>query len=352
MRVDQAPVPGDLLPPLYSRWVRALLPGGLPASDHFYSPDTKCCTFLPALPNFLTGRILVEEPPDPVAARGRATVEARIDKGLGVTPLGLERTAAFTAMYRLSPSAFGKAGAFRCPHYIPEDGGRCGVWRHRESTCATWFCKFDRGETGRAFWHRLHDLLGAAEMALARHSVLSLGIPAESLGRLFPAHARRTLSETHDGMSADDVDGTIDRRRYAAIWGPWLGREREFYRRSAALVETLEWRDVIALGGTELEVLARLTTEAYKSATSTELPPRLDRRQLKVVYTSATEARLVGYSNIDPLKAPSRLVEVLHCFDGRPTRDAIQRVADEHGLRVTDSLVRKLVDFGILGPAG
>src|SRR5262245_52393001 len=95
------------LPPLYAGWMDSLLGGAIPAegratcsscamlppagaavegSDHFFSPATKCCTYLPQLANFLVGRILGDQDPDPSAAAGRASVEARIDAGVGVTP--------------------------------------------------------------------------------------------------------------------------------------------------------------------------------------------------------------------------------------------------------------------------
>src|ERR1051326_9631717 len=94
------------LPPLFAEWAEEMLPGPVPAepratcgscamlaeegarrhpSDQFYSRDTKCCTYLPQLKNFLVGRILTDR--DPAAARGRTTVEVRIRAGVGVTPL-------------------------------------------------------------------------------------------------------------------------------------------------------------------------------------------------------------------------------------------------------------------------
>lgn len=355
------------LPPLFDGWLGALLPGPIPRegkatcnacamwpkpgeardAERHFAEETKCCTFLPTLANFLTGRILGDD--DPAASYGRATVEARIDGGVGVTPLGLERTSAYGALYRLSPRAFGHAKAMRCPHYLEGEGGNCGVWRHRESTCATWFCKFERGEVGRRFWQRVHDLLVATELTLSRHCVLSLGFDAASLGALFPSRLQRAFSATHDGLSAADLDHVVDRGQFAALWGPWLGREREFYRECAAIVDGLDWAAIEALGGTELQLLARLVKDAYATLTSTALPERLERRSLKVVYSSPDRAEIVGYSDLDALRVPKELVDVLHCFDGSDTRKTIDRISDEHGLRLGDSVVRTLVDFSILG---
>src|SRR5215813_7928721 len=88
------------LPPLYATWMEQLLTGPIPpetgatcsdcvmlakephpptGSAHFFNPRTKCCTYLPELPNFLVGRILADS--DPQSAAGRATVEARLQAG-------------------------------------------------------------------------------------------------------------------------------------------------------------------------------------------------------------------------------------------------------------------------------
>src|SRR5947209_14647397 len=88
------------LPPLYAAWMDQLLAGSIPeeteatcsdcamcttgsgqasVSPFFFDPRTKCCTYIPQLPNFLVGRILADD--DPAFAAGRATVEARLRTG-------------------------------------------------------------------------------------------------------------------------------------------------------------------------------------------------------------------------------------------------------------------------------
>src|SRR4029077_8749799 len=145
---------GEPLPPLYAKWVGDLLGGAIPrefratcdncamregtgegagAAHYYFDPVIKCCTYIPELPNFLVGRILSDN--DPAAQFGRTTVEKRIKDGIAVTPLGLAQPPVFSLLYRSSEQSFGRSSSLRCPHYI-EDGGRCGVWRNRDSTCA------------------------------------------------------------------------------------------------------------------------------------------------------------------------------------------------------------------------
>ena len=160
------------LPALYAAWIDQLLAGPLPQesdatcddcamcveddakrarTDISFNPQTKCCTYIPELPNYLVGRILADQ--DPTSASGRATVEARLRAGIAVTPLGLGQPPSFKVLYKHSrESLFGRSKTLRCPHYLADEGGRCGVWKHRASICATWYCKYVRGEVGLNFW--------------------------------------------------------------------------------------------------------------------------------------------------------------------------------------------------------
>ena len=163
---------GAELPALYRPWIEALVGGAIPAEseatcdrcamlapvsgpaagDLFFDPRSKCCTYVPALPNFLVGGILLD--PTPESAAGRASVEARIVAGVGVTPAGLEQPPAHGLLYQSAPDAFGRTLSMRCLHYRSETG-TCGIWRHRPSVCTTWFCKYVRGAVGLRFWTAL-----------------------------------------------------------------------------------------------------------------------------------------------------------------------------------------------------
>ena len=225
-------------PPLQRRWMDELVgpvpkehsstcdscvklppPGQAPGADE-YDPLTKCCTYLPMLHNFLVGSLL--DDPDPEVAEGRATVEARIDAGAAVTPLGLYATEEYLARYDAG-ARFGRDPTLRCPHYLHHRGGACGVWKHRESTCSTWYCRHDRGEPDRKFWREgAAPLLRASELALARWC-------AEYLG-------------------AGECE-----------WGRWKGEPRALYRAAVPLVANLSWDEVEAIGGAEVKKLAQDT---------------------------------------------------------------------------------------------
>lgn len=352
------------LPPLYAAWMDDLLQAPIPAEtnatcddcamvvppdadgDPGFSPATKCCTFLPDLWNFLVGGVLLDEHPD--AARGRATVEARIDRGLGVTPLGLRRPATYQILYDSSPLAFGNSKALLCPHYMDEEGGLCGVWRHRESTCTTWFCKFVRGAVGRDFWANLHQLLRAAEESLSAWCLLELGVDHAALARLYKPYVRFLPPK----VTGRDMDGEPEPAELEAVWGPWRGREREFYRECARLVAPLTWSDVVRISGAELGIFARLTQAAYQRLISDAVPEHPVTALVQITPRGPNVSRLATYSGMDLLNVPPVVATMLPYFDGRPTATALADIRQHLGVVVQPSLVRKLTDFGVLRDAG
>lgn len=358
--------PGAEFPPLYSRWLAELLPGPIPretratcndcamcapdghqdgAEKEYFDPAIKCCTYVPEIHNFLAGGVLSDD--DPSAQPGRATVEKRIRTGVAVTPLGLKQPAVFSLLYDNGASAFGRSRGLRCPHYI-EDGGRCGVWRHRESTCSTWFCKHVRGSVGYRFWREsLHRLLLVVEKDLARWAVLQLDLDLEALRNLVFTPGWRSQPEQ---VTAESIDNRVDRDSYSAIWGNWVGREVEFYVECARLVDALSWKEVLEIAGPEARAFARLTLDAYNNLISDQLPGALKTGSVQLVQLRHDMTRVSAYSLYDPIDIPRIVMESLHYFDGRPVPDAVGAIAAEKGVVLDQSLVLKMVDFGVLVP--
>lgn len=353
------------LPPRYDRWMRDCLGGSVPnepkatchdcamcvAAGHvaspndpvFYNPEMKCCSYMPVLWNFLTGALLEDESPD--AAAGRRSVEDRIGRGIAVTPLGLMRPPVYTTLYSHIPSAFGRALSMRCPHYI-EEGGLCGVWRQRESTCATWFCKHERGAVAKQFWQRLHRLLMIAERELASWCVLQLDVGVTGLGEVFPFPLRS------DGpVSGEDFDGTASPAMRQRMWGKWMGREREYYREAHRLAATLRWKQVRDIGGQELVAAEILARDAFAELSSSRIPARLRNGPVTSLLGPDGSATITTYSPVDPLRLTPEILEVLPYFDGRPVRDVCQAIESDLGVEVESDLIRKLVDFGVLEDA-
>ena len=356
------------LPPLYQRWLDEALSGPIPAEEnatcgdcamcdqtvqpgpgveHFHR-ETKCCTYLPDLPNFLVGRILDDDDAHPAAAHGRASVRARIAQKAAVTPLGLGRPRPWLLLYNSSTEAFGHARSLRCPHYLDQDGGLCGVWKNRMSMCATWFCKYNRGAVGQHFWRSVHRLLSSLEKALAADCVRVLDVGREALDRLFPLHAG---SSAEPSIRAAELDGREDAATYAAVWGPWLGREEDFYRACAEHVNGLSLKDALAVAGPDARIAHDLLRQAYRGLVTPEVPAKLRVGSFLVVRAEPEKVRVQSYNGYDPLEVPRELFELLPRFDGRPVDDVLETAATAGGGEVEESTLQLLVDWGILEPA-
>jgi len=352
------------LPPLYSYWLHELLPGPLPAErqaacqtcpmlkreEHpgpeviFFDNQAKCCAYLPRLYNFLVGGILMDE--DPAVAVGRTTVEARIKTGVAVTPFGLDQSRVFQLLYEHSSAAFGRNRALQSPHFL-EETGACGIWRYRESICATWFCKHERGAAGQRLWREfVHPLLGYVEHDLSRWCLLKLEMDEEVLSSLLSP----SLENSGGSIQGEDLDGKVKPSEYRKSWGKWQGREGEFYRDCSQLVSALKWQEVLDICGPETKLLAALTRQVYERFIRPETPPRLQVGAFQLVRMGHETTRLSTYSVFDPLDLPNPVLKVLHYFDGRPTSEVVAEILARDGIQLDPDLVRKLTDFRILAP--
>jgi hypothetical protein len=205
--------------------------------------------------------------------------------------------------------------------------------------CATWFCKHVRGATGLRFWQLADKLLREVESELALWCLAELDAVSGALGEFSPGRNEPDVSE---------LDGKVDLPRYRKLWGEWAGREASFYRACAALVEPLSWERVESICGVRTRVLAGLVRDGYENLLSNAIPERLKVKSLRLAGIAEGTLRIASYSEFDPLLMPQKLALVLHYFDGRPTEDALAAILSEQGLRLAPSLVRRMLDFGVL----
>jgi hypothetical protein len=344
-----------ILPPLYNRWMDELLKQPIPneseatcqdcpmcsrdsqknKSEYVFDVETKCCTYIPEIPNFLAGQILLDG--DPEFARGRAAFEDQMENHLIATPLGVSASAEYWAMYRhaTANSAFGQTRGLKCPYFFADEGGKCGIWRHRNSRCATWFCKYVRGSVGVIFWKYMDQLLSETERLLSQWCILQLDIGQQALELLFPPPPSERVSSNRE-----------------LFWGKWRGREREFFIECSKLVANLSWQEVEQQCGSELKVIARLTQKAFVDLYTFQIPSALRIGSWKkVLPLSADVYRIWTYSQYDPMDLPRPIFDCLYYFEGRTTQDALETIFLEKGFRLDDQELRKLTDFGILTSA-
>ena len=352
-----------VLPPLYAHWVDELLPGPIPREHRatcercamcappedpeplapgWFHPDMKCCATEPDLPNFLVGRVLR----DPEARDGHASVRARLRAGAGVGPLGLAPTKKGDLLrWSAIPAAHGRALAFRCPHYVV-DGGTCGVWKHREARCTTYFCKHVRGAVGYEFWDALYGLLRAVERDLARWCAFELDLGPYALAalteELMAPQGRPALLDEHDLDGHADADAGLRR------WGRWWGREEAFYEACAARVEALSWEEVLARTGPLVKMTARVAVQAWQRLLRPQLPAALRLGELEIQGLDPDGVRIATYSRTDALVLPPLLLGLLPRFDGSPVEEVVLRIREEENVEIEAELLQRLHDFGVL----
>jgi hypothetical protein len=301
-------------------------------SEFVFDIATKCCTYIPELPNFLAGQILLDD--DPQFAQGKSAFENQLNHHLIATPLGVSASSEYWALYRHATdnSAFGQTPGLRCPYFIAEEGGQCGIWRHRNSRCATWFCKYVRGSVSVIFWKYMDQLLSETERLLSQWCIIQLDIGAHALERLFPPPPSERISGHPE-----------------IFWGNWQGRQHDFYVECTKLVADLRWHDVEKICGSELQLMAQLTRKAFADLCSFEVPATLRVGSWKkVVPVNADAYRVWTYNQYDPMDLPRSIMDCLYYFDGRPTQDALEAMFREKTFRLDDKELRKLLDFGIL----
>src|SRR5664279_5593931 len=237
------------LPTLHGSWLRALTGVPNPPSEPgatcgdcvmcagversgtrvTFRADVKCCSYVPHLANFLTGRAL--------SGPGGESVRGRIARRAGVTPLGLGLSHGDVRRLVGAQARFGRASVVRCPHFIQESQG-CGIWEAWNAVCSTWFCRHERGAVGQSFWQAVRDLLMAAEERVADHCLRWGDLPREQMDAVL-AHRlalRDTVRRANAGQmpvpdDADEADETLG--WYERMWGAWQGREEAWFARCA-----------------------------------------------------------------------------------------------------------------------
>ncbi len=352
-----------VLPTFYQKWIEAILPGPLPVEieatcsecamcppqDEKVSDDqlvfdsgSKCCTYSPGLPNFMVGSILMDTTPSLDA--GRASLTKRLDMEVGVSPLAVLPPPVYNLIYRHSQDAFGRNIALRCPH-LDTALGSCTIWPYREPACLTWFCKHRRGKFGQIFWKYLYNFLTTINKELALWCVLQLDIGSEALEAL---EIWRNEETDGEHLKTGQVDGKPDEEVANKIWGRWQGRKTAFFAECSSLVADLSFEDVARICGPEVRLSAQMVVQAFNNLHDIEVPAYLKVGRFKVEGVTTDYVRVWSYSRLDPLDLPVSVFRALSFFNGPATTEVLSTVRLELGASLDGSLLRTLLDFGIL----
>ncbi len=307
------------------------------SSEGFFNPTTKCCTFYPDVPCYSIGALLQDE--RPAWAEGKRRVREIIASGHGVTPTGIHMPPVYRRHYAHAATLFGHSEQMRCPHYAD---GACSIWEYRESVCATYFCKHDRGADGMQFYKTLRTYLDQLRISLVTHILLELGLSAELV-----------LKPSPDTVTPEELDGKRAADSFRkSWWGPWLGREEELFRKCYDLLKRLDPQDVPGLGGSPLRGALARAQDAYAQMCEPLIPLRLKKNaQIQVEPGSTGKLIVSAYSRADPTSMSPKVLALLDDFDGTRTTEQINAERKQRLLpTASEGLIRSLYHHRVLLP--
>jgi hypothetical protein len=163
-----------------------------------------------------------------------------------------------------------------------------------------------------------------------------LGFDANAL-----AVALARYAPTTPPLSGDEQGG----------WGAWLGKEEQFYVKTAELVRGLSWEEIVDLGGIDLRACCRKVQQAYATHMRVELPETLHAAPVATMELGLGQSVVSGYNLNDMLVIPAALARALNYFDGRcATADVVRTIRSETGEAVDSGVLMRLIDFKVLVP--
>lgn len=303
----------------------------------FFKPDLKCCTYHPHLPNYLVGAILA----DPELAEGQRRIRARIAKRTQISPcwVAAPKKYQLLAMASKQSNVFGRAKTMLCPYYDPEGNGSCSIWRHRESVCTTFFCKYERGRHGLDFWTGIKAYFENIEITLAHWAMSEVDpkLVEPKMGRL--------------KLSVEDVDDLPPNpKEYAELWQDWIDREPEFYLACYEKVRSMgqeKWKELIDEAPDGKKNLTELKRR-WDKMLNPELPKTLIRNPK--MKTQQVEGAMVvtTYNPNDSFRVDQDLYDVLAMLDAQKTLDENLANLAKEGIELAPELLAHLVMHGVL----
>jgi hypothetical protein len=309
-----------------------------------FSPETKCCTFVPRLPNYFAGGVFSDND----TKTGGDLLRIRICEKRGIFPQGIYPDKKYRLLYEYGrKNGFGKSSLLKCPYYM-EGEFNCSLWKYRESICSTWFCKYLGGENGRLFWYEMRDFFKLIQEKMAEHAVRELGLS------VIPPYG------DDEQLSVEDLDGLpIHHTEYQRRWQQWEDREEEFYIRSFKLITQMKVPDFNQILGPEYaEHLNSLEEKFHRMVSIPEILQVNPDYVFEEMIPDKYRLRLRSYIDHNDtvityaFDVPKSVIDTFR--GGINTAYALKELSEKSGIRLGKDLIIALYQHGILysGPTG
>ncbi len=312
----------------------------------YFRADTKCCTYFPQLPNYLVGAILSDASPE--MEEGKRRLRRIIASRIGVTPHGVGPPRKTVLIIRSYAEAFGRTEKLRCPYFNLEDPkASCTIWRHRESVCLTYYCKYSAGQRGFEVWRALKEYLSLVQVALAGYSAEVVGPKRPRPGR----PPRESVVEPVYGphLNAEDIDDLPPKEsEYARWWGAWVGHEEEFYIACYEWVRSIKREDFAKNVGEKIASTLDVLKTKYEILEKNLLPERLVRNGRMREEHVGDKVVVTTYHRYDSFALDKDLYDVVGELRASETlQENLTRLANA-GIELQSELIDYLVMAGIL----
>jgi len=188
--------------------------------------ETKCCTITPRIPNYMVGGILSD--PDPSLIEGKQRIMRKIQSREGIIPNGVYPTKEYNDYFIAnSPIEFGRSKSLLCPYFI-QDKYSCTIWNYREVICSFWYCKHIAARCGSDFWSSMVDYIKFIQDLFIEIAAKECGLYLVDL-----------YGEGNYVNFQNEDDPQKTQNQYSEIWGKWLGKEEEYYKKCFEIVSNL-----------------------------------------------------------------------------------------------------------------
>jgi Fe-S-cluster containining protein len=304
-----------------------------------FSPETKCCTFSPRIPNYMVGAILSDA--DTAMDEGRKRIIEKIQSQQGVLPHGLYPTKKYKLLYEASRNdSFGRSKLLMCPYFIAGEKN-CTIWKYREAICALWFCKHLAGTSGYSFWNTLIEYMKYVQESLIAYTFSQLGVD------YFDPYG------TDNTMSYEDLEELpMKNSMYEKKWGQWVGKENEFYIACYNLVNEMSRDSFEAIVGIDQMLLVNKIIEVYQKIV--ELPELMERSD-NIDLQRTVDSYIIEINHyierIDSTIAYSFGIPdyVLDAFDGKlTTSQVVEKIFKDHSVVLEPEILIALYHHGVL----
>jgi hypothetical protein len=197
---------------------------------------------------------------------------------------------------------------------------------------------------GHRYFRVLKRFLETVERNLALWCCLELDITA---GMVEAILTRRDMYVSKR-LDESDLAGVMPPHVRAQTWGPWNGRETDFFVECSKRIEPLSWEDVARIGGPEVGLMGKILLNAHEAIYSEWTPETLKPGPHELIQILPTRVRVKTYNAGDLLELEPKLLDALSYFDGRPVKQVLAQLKKERDIEIDPAMLRKLVDFQIL----